>query len=173
MGFFDRLKGKQPGVAGDVPSEPDAATAVWNRACAADWPAPANAGHLDGDTRLTFMVMFDSFAQGDGVLAAMGTFGSEGTRTAVAAFRWFGRSDLADIVERGWASLVPNGVEWPLDTDMHFDVFDADSMDDKQSERFDKKVEALDSKYYEAADNLSGTFEEYYQQHPDEFTPVG
>lgn len=172
LGFFDRLKGRQPDAPGDVPSESDAATAVWNRACDAEWPPTSDAGDLDGDTRLAYVIMFDSYSQGDGVLAAMGSLGSEGTRAAVAGFRWLGRPDLAETVERGWASLVPKGVEWPPDTDMHFDVLGVDSMDDKQSERFDKKVEALDSKYCETADGLNSTFEEYYRQHPDEFAPV-
>jgi hypothetical protein len=174
MRFFDRLRGRRPDPPpGGVLSEPDAATVVWNRACVTTWPPSPDAGDREGDTRLAFMIMFDSLALGDGLLAAMGNLGSDGTRTAMAAFRWLNRSDLADIIERGWASFVPRGAEWSQGTDLELDILDIEAMDEAQCERYGRKVEALDLSYCEAADSLSWTFDEYYWRHPDEFAPVG
>ncbi len=146
---------------------------VWNRACAADWPPVFDEKVPEGDRRLAYMVAFDSYAQGDGLMDAMSHCGSEGTRQAIAAFRWFGIPKLADVVQKTWDQLLPPDTEWSDDADLDFDVLNIESMTERQAEALEKKQQKFEEQYYAAAENLNEKFEEFYQAHPELFAPPG
>jgi hypothetical protein len=146
---------------------------VWNRGCVGTWPPVFGQEALEGDRRLPYMILFDGFTQGDGLMDAMSHFGSEGTRRAIEAFRWFGLPVVADVVQETWDQLLPPETEWTDDADLHFDVFDIESMTDRQAEAFEQKYQVFEKRYYVAAENLPKKFEKFYWAHPDLFAPPG
>jgi hypothetical protein len=146
---------------------------VWNRGCVGSWPPVLGQNAPEGDRRLPYMILFDSFAQGDGLMDAMSHFGSEGTRQAIEAFRWFGLPVVADAVQETWDRLLPPDTEWTDYADLHFDVLDIESMTDSQAEAFERKYQEFEERYYAAAESLPEKFEKFYGAHPELFAPPG
>jgi hypothetical protein len=144
---------------------------VWDRACVSTWPPAFGQDAPEGDRRLPYMILFDGFAQDDGLLDAMSHFGSEGTRQAIEAFRWFGLPAVADVVQETWDQLLPPDTEWTDDADLHFDVLDIESMTDTQSDAFDEKYQTFEKRYHIAAEDLQRKLGEFYGTHPELFAP--
>jgi hypothetical protein len=146
---------------------------VWNRGCVGTWPPVFGQDAPEGDRRLPYMILFDGFAQDDGLLDAMSNFGSEGTRQAIEAFRWFGLPAVADLVQETWDQLLPPDTEWTDGADLHLDVLDIESMTDSQSDAFEQRYQKLEERYYVAAENLPEKFEQFYGAHPELFARPG
>jgi len=175
LGIFDSLFGRPPrdlGPGFPTVSE-DEWTAVWNRACAGlPWPPSLGPSAREGDVHLAYVVIFDSFAIGDGLLDAMSHMGSDGTRQVVESFRWLGLPRAAKAVECAWDRLLPAGVEWTPDMDIDFDVLNVESMTDAQLSDLEQATATADAAYGEAASDLEPACRDFYTLHRDLFAPA-
>jgi hypothetical protein len=95
----------------------------------------------EGDRLLRAAIAFDGVTHNGGLGHSLEVLGSDEAREAAAAFRQFGLTDAARVVEDALA-LGDEGAQ------------------EKRSQQ-----------YYEAAALLDTAFARYYADHPDEFDP--
>jgi hypothetical protein len=126
---------------------------VWNRAC--DWylkPFDARSG----DLALRDMISFNGLAMNGGPLHAAETVGDDGMTAALAAYRFFGLEDAANVVA------------WLVNAVKQADPADADAAESIEFQ--------ANERYYAAVPDdevLVAAFEQTYGRSPEAFLATG
>jgi hypothetical protein len=129
----------------------------WNAACFGTLPT-----QLPGDRALILIIGVDAAIQNSGVVQALEIFGPE-IREAILAFRWFGLTEHADILESAAAvsPLVDDvDCERRKDLTQHFE-----DVAEGTSQKFDRPYYRLDPE----CDRLVKAFAKQLDREPSAF----